>query len=110
MIEYADFERVEMRTGTILSAQPLEGARKPAYKIEVDFGAEIGRKWSSAQVTALYSASELIGAQVVAVVNFPVKRIAGFSSEVLILGVANPDGHVVLLRPERPVANGQRVY
>ena len=110
VIEYGDFERVDMRVGTIRSVEAFPQARKPAYKIEVDFGEPIGRKWSSAQVTALYAAEELVGRQVVAVVNFPPKRIAGFPSEVLILGVPDDAGNVVLLRPERAVTNGVRVY
>jgi tRNA-binding protein len=110
VIEYADFERVEIRTGTIREVQPFPEARKPSYKIHVDFGNPIGTKWSSAQVTTLYSADELVGTQVVAVVNFPRKRIAGFPSEVLILGVPDAGGNVVLLRPERAVADGVRVY
>lgn len=110
VIEYGDFERVEMRTGTIRTVEPFPQARKPAYKIEVDFGQPIGCKWSSAQVTTLYAPEDLLGAQVVAVVNFPAKRIGGFPSEVLILGVPDSDGNVVLLRPERSVANGVRVY
>ena len=109
-IDYAAFEAVDMRAGTIIAIEPFPAARKPAYKIQVDFGSEIGLKWSSAQVTALYSADELVGTQVVAVVNFPVKRIAGFASEVLVLGVPDSDGNVVLLRPERAVTNGVRVY
>ncbi|HTV74761.1 MAG TPA: tRNA-binding protein, partial [Candidatus Acidoferrales bacterium] len=85
-------------------------ARTPAFKIAVDFGAGFGVKWSSAQVTALYGAGDLLGQQVVAVVNFASKRIAGFASEILILGVPDGAGDVVLLRPERPVENGARVF
>jgi tRNA-binding protein len=110
VIEYADFERVEMRAGTIVAVEPFPQAHTPAYKIAVDFGAGRGRKWSSAQITTLYAADQLVGTQVVAVVNFAPKRIAGFQSEVLILGVPDTDGNVVLLRPERTVVNGARVY
>ncbi|MBV8490797.1 MAG: tRNA-binding protein [Candidatus Eremiobacteraeota bacterium] len=99
-----------MRVGTVVAVEPFPEARKPAYKIQVDFGEPVGRKWSSAQVTVLYEPADLVGKQVVAVVNFPPKRIAGFPSEMLILGVPDDDGHVVLLRPERTVTNGVRVY
>ena len=109
-IAYDDFERVDIRAGTVLSAEPLEGARKPAYKLRVDFGPEIGERNSSAQVTVVYRAQELIGMQVCAVVNFAPKRIAGFVSEVLVLGMNDPDGNVVLVRPQYPVPNGTRLY
>ncbi len=109
-IAYDDFERVDIRAGTVLSAEPLEGARKPAYKLRVDFGPEIGERNSSAQVTVVYRAQELIGMQVCAVVNFAPKRIAGFVSEVLVLGMNDPDGNVVLVRPQYPVSNGTRLY
>ena len=109
-IAYDDFERVDIRAGTVLSAEPLEGARKAAYKLRVDFGPEIGERNSSAQVTVVYRAQELIGIQVCAVVNFAPKRIAGFVSEVLVLGMNDPDGNVVLVRPQYPVPNGTRLY
>ncbi len=109
-IGYDDFAKVDIRAGTILSAEPLEGARKPAYKLRVDFGREIGEKNSSVQITAVYRADELIGTQVCGVVNFEPKRIAGFMSEVLVLGMNDLDGNVVLVRPQYPGPNGTRLY
>ncbi|HTV91765.1 MAG TPA: tRNA-binding protein [Verrucomicrobiae bacterium] len=109
-IGYGAFERVDIRAGTVLAAEPLEGARKPAYKLRVDFGPEIGERNSSVQITAVYRAEELIGTQVCAVVNFEPKRIAGFMSEVLVLGMNDDDGNVVLVRPQYPVPNGRRLY
>ncbi|MBA4304026.1 MAG: tRNA-binding protein [Sphingobacteriaceae bacterium] len=102
-----EFERVEMRIGTILSAQPFEKAKKPAYQLEIDFG-PLGIRRSSAQITTLYPAQELVGRQVVAVVNFPPKQIANFFSECLVLGVPGAAG-VVLLSTEQAVANGSRI-
>lgn len=110
MISYDDFSRVDIRAGTILYAEALEGARKPAYKLRIDFGPEIGERDSSAQVTAVYDAEDLRGAQICAVVNFPPKRIAGFVSEVLVLGMNDLEGNVVLVRPQFPVPNGSRLY
>jgi tRNA-binding protein len=110
VIAFDDFLRVDVRTGTIREVHEFPQARKPAYKLLVDFGSEIGTKWSSAQVTAHYDAASLIGKQVVAVVNFPPKRIAGFASEVLVLGVPDAAGEVVLLEPQQRVADGARVY
>ncbi|WP_020606807.1 tRNA-binding protein [Spirosoma spitsbergense] len=107
-ITWADFEKVEMRTGTIVSAEAFPKAQKPAYKLTIDFG-EFGTKRTSAQVTALYSMEELIGKQVVAVVNFPPKQIATFMSECLVLGAVATDGTVTLLQPERKTENGQRI-
>ena len=104
------FAALRICTGTIVAAEPFPEARKPAYKLTVDFGDEIGLKRSSAQVTGLYQVDELIGKQVLAVVNFPPKRIAGFPSEVLVLGVPDEEGRVVLVRPDMPVANGVRLY
>jgi tRNA-binding protein len=109
-ISYDDFERVDIRAGTVLGAEPLDGAHKPAYKLRVDFGPEIGMRNSSVQITAVYRADELIGTQVCAVVNFAPKRIAGFMSEVLVLGMNDEDGNVVLVRPQYPVPNGHRLY
>ena len=108
MISWDDFEKVEMRAGTIIAAVDFPNARKPAYQLTVDFG-EYGIKRSSAQVTALYTKDELIGRQVIAVVNFPVKQIANFFSECLVLGVYNEKNEVVLLGPSLPVQNGGKV-
>lgn len=110
MIAYDDFGRVDVRAGTILAAEPLPKARKPAYALRIDFGAELGERRSSAQITGRYGAEELIGTQVCAVVNFPPKRIAGFESEVLVLGMDDEDGNVVLVRPSFAVPNGRRLY
>ena len=110
MIAYEDFARVDVRAGTVLAAEPLAGARKPAYALRIDFGPEIGERRSSAQITQRYAADELVGTQVCAVVNFPPKRIAGLESEVLVLGMDDADGNVVLVRPAFPVPNGKRLY
>lgn len=107
-ITWADFEQVDVRTGTIVAAETFPQARKPAYKLTIDFG-ELGTKRSSAQLTKLYQADELIGKQVVAVVNFPPKQIATFLSECLILGAVADDGTVTLLQTERPTPNGLRI-
>ncbi len=110
MIAYDDFAKIDVRAGTILEASPLEGARKPAYKLRIDFGPEIGEKHSSAQITVRHDARELPGTQICAVVNFAPKRIAGFISEVLVLGMNDEDGNVVLVRPQCTVPNGSRLY
>ncbi len=109
-IGYDDFEKVDIRAGTILSVATLANARKPAFVLEIDFGREIGVKRSSAQLTVHYTAAGLIGRQIAAVVNFRPKRIAGFFSEVLVLGFADTDAAVVLVAPDRPVPNGARLY
>jgi tRNA-binding protein len=107
-ITWDDFEKVDMRAGTVIDAQPFEKARRPAYKLWIDFG-ELGIKKSSAQITVLYKPEELIGRQVIAVVNFPPKQIADFMSECLVLGVYNLQNEVVLLQPDRQVQNGGKV-
>jgi tRNA-binding protein len=109
-INMEDFEKVDIRVGRILSAEPLEGARKPAYKLRIDFGSQIGVKQSSAQLTALYRAEDLVGRLVMGVVNFPPRRIAGFRSEVLTLGVADENGAVILLAPDRDAPLGARMF
>jgi tRNA-binding protein len=109
-ISYADFERVDIRVGRIVDVQDFPEARKPAYKLLIDFGPGIGLKKSSAQTTALYSKSDLQGRLVVAVVNFPPKQIGPYMSEVLTLGVPGKNGAVVLLTPERDVDVGVRMF
>jgi tRNA-binding protein len=108
MITYQDFEKIEMRVGTIIHAQPFEKAKKPAFQLEIDFGA-LGIKKSSAQITHHYSCEDLKGKQVIAVVNFPPKQIANFFSECLVLGVVGSEGDVVLLQPEQKVEKGSRI-
>ena len=110
MIAYEDFLRVDVRAGTVLSAEPLAGARKPAYVLRIDFGPELGERRSSAQITGRYAAGELVGTQVCAVVNFAPKRIAGIESQVLVLGMDDADGNVILVRPTFPVPDGRRLY
>ncbi|UFN51015.1 tRNA-binding protein [Roseomonas sp. OT10] len=105
-----DFDRLQIRAGTVLRAEPFPEARKPSIKLWVDFGEPIGMRQSSAQVTVHYTAETLVGRQVMAVVNFPPRRIAGFRSEVLVLGVPDEQGAVVLLRPDLAVPNGARMF
>ena len=108
MISWKDFEKIDIRTGTILEVNDFPGATKPSYQLSIDFG-EFGIKKSSAQITALYNKEELIGKQVIAVVNFPVKQIANFFSECLVLGVYNENNDVVLLQPTLAVKNGSKI-
>lgn len=105
---FDDFQEVDIRIGTIISVEPFPEAEKSAYKLKVDFGA-LGEKMSSAQITARYSLDDLQGKKVLAVVNFPTKKIAGFKSEVLILGVPNEEKEIVLLTPEAELPNGSAV-
>ena len=108
-IEWSDFEAVELRTGTVVDVQDFPEARHPAYKVWVDFGEEYGVRKSSAQVTTLYTKEELMGRQIVGVVNFPTKQIGPFRSEFLLTGFYREDGAVVLAVPEREVANGSKL-
>ena len=109
-IAWEDFEKVDVRVGKVVAAEPFPEARKPSIKLSVDFGLEVGEKKTSAQLTAHYAAEDLVGRQVVAVVNFPPKRIAGFKSEVLVLGVPDERGAVVLLSPDREVPLGGKMF
>ncbi len=108
-IDWATFQQVELRVGTIVDVQPFPQARKPAWKLVVDFGEAIGRRRSSAQITDLYAAEDLLGRQVVAVTNFPPKQIGPFMSECLVTGFHREDGAVVLAVPERAVPDGARL-
>ena len=109
MATFDEFLNLDLRVGTVLTAQPLEGALKPAFKMEIDFGPEIGIKRSSGQYTVNYQPDAMVGRQVVAVVNFPPRRVAGFMSEVLVLAAPDPQGAHVLLAVERSVPNGGRI-
>lgn len=108
MLTWNDFEKTEIRIGTIIEVDDFPKARKPAYKLKIDFG-ELGIKKSSAQITELYSKEELLNKQIIAVVNFHPKQIAGFMSECLVLGMIDGNNPVVLLQPERKVDNGLRI-
>lgn len=109
-ITYDEFRKVDIRVGTIVAAEPYPEARRPAYKLTVDFGPTIGLKRSSAQITARYRLDELAGRQVAAVVNFPKKQIGRFMSEVLVLGFPDEKGEVVLISPSLGIPNGGRLY
>ena len=108
MITWNDFEKIDIRTGTIVNASLFEKAKKPAYQLTIDFG-EMGIKNSSAQITDLYSIHDLINKQIIAVVNFPPKQIANFFSECLVLGVYNENKEVVLLTPDKSIKNGSKI-
>jgi tRNA-binding protein len=109
MISWNDFEKVEMRVGTIIEVNDFPKANKPAYQLTIDFGTEIGLRKSSAQITKQYSKEELVGKQIIAVVNFPKKQIADFMSECLVLGSVGNDNDIVLLSSDKPVENGLRI-
>ena len=108
MATIQDFEQLDIRTGTITACEPFPQAHKPAYKLTIDFGPDLGVKHSSAQITALYEPEQLVGRQVLGVVTFPSRLVAGFPSEVLVLGVYSPEG-VVLIGADRPIPDGLRL-
>lgn len=109
MITWDDFEKIDMRVGTVIEVNDFPKARKPAYRLTIDFGKEIGLKRSSAQITAHYIKEELLKRKVIAVINFPPKKIADFVSECLVLGVYDENNDVILLQPERAVMNGMKI-
>jgi tRNA-binding protein len=110
MATIEDFLKVDMRVGRVIDAQPFPEARKPAYKLTIDFGAELGNKRTSAQITHHYTPETLIGKLVVAVVNFPPRQVGPFMSEVLLLGLPDAQGHIILLQPQQDVPVGGRVH
>jgi len=109
-VSFDDFLKLDIRVGTVLSAEPFPQARKPAYKLLIDFGPDIGQKKSSAQITRHYAAADLIGKQVAAVVNFPPRQIGPFMSEVLTLGFPDAEGEVVLISPSHSIPNGGKLF
>ena len=109
-VQFEDFMKLDIRVGTIVAARPFPEARKPAFKLDIDVGGDIGIRKSSAQITVHYDCDTLIGTQVMAVVNFPPRQIGPFMSEVLTLGVPDADGEVVLIQPSLDVPNGGRLY
>ncbi|MBS7737664.1 MULTISPECIES: tRNA-binding protein [unclassified Chelatococcus] len=109
-VSYDDFQKLDVRVGTIVEAAPFPEARRPALKLLIDFGGDIGRKKSSAQITRNYQPEALVGRQVLAVVNFPPRQIGPMMSEVLTLGVPDADGEVILISPDRAVPDGGRLY
>lgn len=109
-VTYADFDRLQVVAGRIVHVEPFERARRPSYKVRIDFGPEIGEKWSSVAARAEYTEAQMLGKLVVAVVNFPPKNIAGFISQVLVLGVDAPDGSLSILEPGRGARLGTEVY
>jgi tRNA-binding protein len=109
-ITFDNFLRVDIRVGTVIAADPFPEARKPAFKLTIDFGPALGTRRSSAQITEHYTLDTLVGRQVAAVVNFPPRQIGKFMSQVLTLGFPDADGHVVLFTPDRPVPNGSRLF
>ena len=109
LITWNDFEKIEIRVGQVIEVNDFPKARKPAYKLLIDFGDELGIKNSSAQITNHYTKEDLLNKQVIAVVNFPPKQIGGFISECLVLGIYDENNDVILLKPERPVKNGQKI-
>jgi export-related chaperone CsaA len=108
-ITWNDFEKLEIRVGQVIEVNDFPKAKKPAYRLSIDFGNEFGIKKSSAQITHHYNKNELLHRQVIAVINFPPKQIAGFISECLVLGIYDENNHVILLQPERPVKNGMKI-
>lgn len=110
MISYDDFVKVDIRVGTVINVEEFPEARKPALKLFIDFGPEIGMKKTSAQITNLYTKDNLVGTQVIAVVNFPPKQVGSFMSEVLVLGLYDESKAIVLVRPNQKVPNGQKLH
>jgi len=110
MITWDDFNKIDLRAGTIVEAKPFQGAKKPAFRLLIDLGPEIGLKKSSAQITKNYNPEDLVGRQVVCVVNFPPKQIANYISEVLVTGFPDTENHVVLCAVDKKVANGAKLF